>query len=130
MHSCVLFYDYWNSQNCCQIKSGNKTMSCKSTDCLLLHDGLIKSFILSMLFVWKKKENNVFVHRECDFRCWLYSGNQQQNEVKKPGIGFTEMTANHISSNLFVSAKLSITFNLTSGHWESILCKILSLHPA
>ena len=105
-------------------------MSSKSTHCLLLHDGLIKSCILSKSFVQKKKANNVFVHHECDGSCWRYSGNQQQNEIKHPKIGFTEMTANHISSNPIVSKKLSITFKLTSGHWESILCKILSLHRA
>ena len=75
----------------------------------LLHDDLIESFILSVSFVWKKKENNVFVHHECDCTCRRYSGNQPQNEVQYLGSRFTEMTANHISSNLLVSAKLSIT---------------------
>ena len=35
-----------------------------------------------------------------------------------------------ISANQHLSPKLSFTFNLTSEHWESILCKILSFHRA
>ena len=64
-----LFYDGCTGQNCCQIKLGNKTMSWKSTHSLLLHDSLIKLFILSMSSVWKKEVNNAFAHQEYDYTC-------------------------------------------------------------
>ena len=61
-----LCYGGWNGQNCCQIKLGNKTMSCNSTHFLLLHGSLIKLFILSMSSVWKKEVDIVSTHHECD----------------------------------------------------------------
>ena len=126
-----LFYDGWTGQNCCQIKLGNKTMSCNSTHFLLLHGSLIKLLILSMSFVWKKEVNIVSAHYECDCTCSVHAiVHTLENNKKYTGIVFKEISEFHISSNLLVPPKLSLTLNLTSRHWESILSKILSLHRA
>lgn len=126
-----LFYGGWNGQNCCQIKLGNKTMSCNSTHFLLLYGSLIKLLILSMSSVWKKEVDIVSAYHECDCTCSVHANvHTLENNKKYTGIVFKEISEFHISSNLLVPPKLSLTLNLTSRHWESILSKILSLHRA
>ena len=83
-----LFYDGWNGQNCCQIKLGNKTMSCNSTYFLLLHGSLIKLLILSMSSIWKKEVNIVSAHHECDCTCYVHAivhtlENKKKNRVQR-----------------------------------------------
>ena len=106
-------------------------MSCNSTYFLLLHGSLIKLLILSMSSIWKKEVNIVSAHHECDCTCYVHAiVHTLENNKKYTGIVFKEISEFHISSNLLVPPKLSITLNLTSRHWESILSKILSLHRA
>ena len=116
-----LFYDGWNGQNCCQIKLGNKTMSCKSTHSLLLHDSLIKLFILSMSSVWKKEVNNVFSHHAYDYYATVLTLENNNKKIR-----------DRVKRNNGISHFVKPTCTTKIIHYiESYFkTKILSLHPA
>ena len=68
-----------------------------------------------MSSVWKKEVNIVSAHHECDCTCSVHAiVHTLENNKKYTGIVFKEISEFHISSNLLVPPKLSLTLNLTS----------------
>ena len=81
-----------------------------------------------MSSIWKKEVNIVSAHHECDCTCYVHAiVHTLENNKEYTGIVFKEISEFHISSNLLVPPKLSITLNLTSRQKSShsILPEIL-----
>ena len=96
-------------------------MSCKSTHSLLLHDSLIKLFILSMSSVWKKEVNNVFSHHAYDYYATVLTLENNNKKIR-----------DRVKRNNGISHFVKPTCTTKIIHYiESYFkTKILSLHPA
>ena len=125
-----LFYDGWNGQNCCQIKLGNKTMSCNSTYFLLLHGSLIKLLILSMSSIWKKEVNIVSAHHECDCTCYVHAiVHTLENNKKKKSCSKKYRNFTYRQTYLY-HQNYPLHWILLQDTGNQSYSKILSLHRA